>query len=133
MGNCNVCIIDDDIVYQFTAKKFLEKISEVSKIMIFSNGLEASQHLHDKPTTAEDLPDIIFLDIRMPVMDGFTFLERFKTIKPNIAKPITIYMVSSSPESKDREKALAYSEVSEYLIKPLTFDIFKEKIYSFLN
>lgn len=133
MNNCNVCIIDDDLVYQFTARKYLEKINAVSNVMIFSNGLEASQYLQHKPSTSEAIPDIIFLDIRMPIMDGFTFLESFKNIKSNISKPITIYMVSSSPESSDREKALAYSEVSEYIIKPLTFDIFKEKVYSFLN
>ena len=133
MSNCNVCIIDDDVVYQFTARKFLERINEVSSIMVFSNGLEASQYLLSNSRTTDNLPDIIFLDVRMPVMDGFTFLEHFKTTKPNLSKPITVYMVSSSLESYDRDKALSYSEVSEYLIKPLTLDVFKAKIYSYLN
>lgn len=133
MATCNVCIIDDDIVYQFTARKFLERINEVSKIMIFSNGLEASQKIITTSTKPDELPDIIFLDIRMPIMDGWTFLENFKSVKPSISKTITIYMVSSSPEARDREKALAYSEVTGYLVKPLTLTVFKEKIYSYLN
>ena len=133
MNTCHVCIIDDDIVYQFTARKFLEKIKEVSNIFIFSDGLEASKHLSLNPSNNEKLPDIIFLDIRMPTMDGWTFLEMYKSVKGDISKPITIYMVSSSPEIKDKEKALSYSEVSDYLIKPLTYKTFKDKIYSYLN
>ena len=75
----NVCLIDDDKVYQFTSKMILEATQLTSKIITFFNGQEAidfflaleNQHI-------DILPDVIFLDINMPILNGWNFLELFR-------------------------------------------------------
>jgi CheY-like chemotaxis protein len=67
-----------------------------------------------------ELPDIIFLDIDMPIMDGFQFMEEYVKIKPKLGKKITIYMVSSSVDPVDIERARKISEITDYIVKPIT-------------
>jgi CheY-like chemotaxis protein len=67
----------------------------------------------------ENLPDIIFLDINMPVMDGWHFLEEYIKLKPRIGKVITIYMISTSVDPEDIERAKKIREVSDYIVKPV--------------
>ena len=74
------------------------------------------------------LPDILFLDLFMPIMDGWQFLEEFLSVKPNLAKPILIYVVSSSIYPEDISKAKSYSDVFDYIIKPITKKIFTDLI-----
>ncbi len=128
-----ICVVDDDIVYQFTAKKILSDFESVKGVLTFSDGEQAYNYLKEHLKTEEKLPGLIFLDINMPYMDGWTFLSIFKEIKPKLAKPITIYMVSSSPEKKDIDRARQISEVSDYIIKPITRTVFMEKINSYFQ
>ena len=133
MKNETICVVDDDIVYQFTAKKILSNLDTVKGVLTFSDGEQAYNYLRDNFNQVEKLPGLIFLDINMPYMDGWTFLNIFKEIKPQLAKQVTIYMVSSSPERKDMDRAKQISEVSDYIVKPITRDIFTEKINSYLH
>ncbi len=77
-------------------------------------------------SSESELPDIIFLDINMPYMDGWDFMEHFIDIKPNLPKEITIYMVSSSVQAEDMERAKALEDFSNYIIKPIDEKRFKE-------
>lgn len=123
-----ICVIDDDIVYQFTAKKILSGLENVGSVLVFSDGEKALEYLVDHADSEEDLPGFIFLDINMPYMDGWSFLEMFKAIKPRLKKQITIHMVSSSPERRDMDRAEKIREVSGYIVKPITREIFTEKL-----
>ena len=114
-----ICIIDDDDVYQFTITKAIKKNSIVKKILIFSDGKEGIDFLIDNIANVEDIPDIIFLDINMPIMDGWQFLEEYVKLKPHVGKKVTIYMISSSVDPVDVTRAKAMSEISDYLIKPI--------------
>ena len=76
----------------------------------------------------EALPDIIFLDINMPFMDGWQFLEEYTKIKPTLSKQIVIYVVSSSISEYDIERARNNSNVSDYFVKPITVDTYKTLI-----
>ncbi len=127
----SVCIIDDDLIYQFLAKEEIEYTNMVNKIMFFSNGAKAIQFLTQTLDSNDPalLPDLIFLDINMPVMDGWEFLEAYTTLKPNLGKIITIYVVSSSTDVRDFDRARAISEVSDYIIKPVSGNQL-EKIFS---
>jgi CheY-like chemotaxis protein len=78
--------------------------------------------------TEDRLPDIIFLDINMPVMDGWEFLNEFIKIKNNFEKKITLYVVSSSIDPRDLERAKSINLVTDYLIKPIELKKF-EKIF----
>src|SRR4051812_42580521 len=87
------CVIDDDNVYVFGMKKLLQLGKVTDKVMEFYNALDAITFFRNNPDH-EDLPDVIFLDINMPGMNGWEFLENYATIQ--LKKDITIYMVSSS-------------------------------------
>jgi CheY-like chemotaxis protein len=115
-----ICIVDDDDVYQFTVTRTIETNKLAKKILIFSDGEEALNFLSDNIGKNEQLPDVIFLDINMPIMDGWQFLQEYVHIKPRIGKKITIYLVSSSVDPVDLEKASKINEISDYIIKPIT-------------
>lgn len=73
----------------------------------------------------EDIPQIIFLDLNMPVMDGWEFLNEFSKIKNQIRKKIDLYVVSSSIDSRDIERAKSIDIVSDYLTKPIKLNDFE--------
>ncbi|WP_417608817.1 response regulator [Owenweeksia hongkongensis] len=117
-----ICLIDDDDIYQFTFTKGLKSKKVAKRILVFSDGEEAIDFMLDNVSNPDALPDVIFLDINMPVMDGWEFLEEFVELKPKVGKEITIYMVSSSVDPADVDRAKAISDVSDYLIKPVGED-----------
>lgn len=125
------CIIDDDKIYVNLVKKIIEikKLSE--NLLIFKNGLEALDYFKVilSNMTEDKLPDIIFLDLNMPVMDGWEFLGEFIKIKNNFDKKITLYVVSSSIDPRDLERAKSFNLVTDYLIKPIELKKF-EKIFN---
>ncbi len=123
-----ICIVDDDNVYQFTTTRAIETHKLAKKILVFSDGEEAIQFLMDNIANKEHLPDVIFLDINMPIMDGWQFLEEYVMLKPKIGKKITIYMISSSVDPVDLARAKKISEISDYIVKPINPEMLKEII-----
>lgn len=116
----NVCLIDDDKVYQFTSKMILEATLLTSRITTFFNGQEAIEFFLDPANQQIDiLPDVIFLDINMPIMNGWNFLEEFDKIFYTLPKKILIYVVSSSVDDSDMEKSKSFVSVADYVIKPI--------------
>ncbi|MBX9734265.1 MAG: response regulator, partial [Chitinophagaceae bacterium] len=115
-----ICIIDDDEVYQFTVTKNIQSQKLAKKILVFSDGEEALQFLTANIGDNDAVPDVIFLDINMPIMDGWQFLEKYIHLKPRIGKKVTLYMVSSSVDPADTQRAKAIEEISDYIIKPIT-------------
>ena len=113
-----ICLIDDDDIYQFTFTKGLKGSNVAKKILVFSDGEEAMDFMIDNVANTEALPDVIFLDINMPIMDGWQFLDEI--VKIPTSKKVTIYIVSSSIDPMDLKKAKQYSVVTNYLIKPMT-------------
>lgn len=117
-----LCFVDNDEVYLFLIRKMIERKYNGKKILEFYNGLEAIEFIKENVEEPQLLPDIIFLDINMPVMDGWEFIESFKRIKKEITKPITIYMVSSSVDDADIDRAKNIEEISEFVCKPMTIE-----------
>lgn len=116
----NLALIDDDELFVFLTKMTIEETNLVDLIKVFSNGLEAINFLKENSNNPDQLPEVILLDLSMPVMDGWQFIEEYVKLKPRIGKKITIYIVSSSISPKDLAKAKSISEVSDYIIKPMT-------------
>ena len=127
------CIVDDDDIYQFTTSLLLKQNDLVNKVIVFSNGLKAINFLKDEMGNKENIPDIIFLDINMPVMDGWEFLEEYLLIKPMLPKTVVIYMVSSSVDERDVLKAKSISSLSGYFVKPISSHDIMDVILSILN
>lgn len=119
-------LIDDDPIYQAVTKKIISKTQTPETITSFPNGLEALENLRKTANASEVLPDIILLDIDMPIMDGWDFMEHFNQIKPTLQKNIFVYIVSSSIASSDEQRAKSYSTISGYMSKPLTTEDIKK-------
>jgi CheY-like chemotaxis protein len=117
-----LCFVDNDEVYLFLIRKLIEKKYAGNKMLEFYNGLEAIEFIKENIENTPLLPDIIFLDINMPVMDGWEFIESFKRVKQEIGKPITIYMVSSSVDDADIDRAKNIKEISDFVCKPMTIE-----------
>ena len=123
----DVFIVDDDKVYHFILKKLFSKNNLNINPSFYINGLEAIEVIKGKIDSGKELPDLILLDINMPIMDGWQFLDEFrKTKTPNDDKT-TIYLVSSSDNISDINKAKEYQDqVQDYFFKPMTAeDLFK--------
>lgn len=118
----HLCIIDDDKIYQFTIRKTLELKQAFRRLSFFDDGLEAIEYIKKHLSDASELPDIILLDIKMPRMDGWSFLEEFITIKPALPKDIELFLVTSSIDFRDKERALGYTQVNDFRVKPVTFE-----------
>lgn len=125
-----IALVDDDSIFQFTATRLLESSKLAQNILHFENGAEALTFLREKALQKELLPDYLFLDINMPFVDGWMFLEDFTTLKSSLAKDISIYMVSSSIDPRDLNRAKGFSEVSDFIIKPISLEHFQKLLKS---
>jgi CheY-like chemotaxis protein len=125
-----IALVDDDSIFQFTATRLLESSKLAQNILHFENGAEALTFLREKALQKEFLPDYLFLDINMPFVDGWMFLEDFTTLKSSLAKDISIYMVSSSIDPRDLNRAKSFSEVTDFIIKPISLERFQELLKS---
>ena len=124
----NLTIIDDDDLYVMLIKMNIELTKLVEKTEVFVNGLEAINFLKENANNINELPDIILLDINMPIMHGWQFLSEYIKLNPLARKKITIYVCSSSISPDDIARAKSISEVSDYIIKPVS----KEKLTNLL-
>ena len=115
-----IWIVDDDAIYQIIVNKIIQRSDMFSAISTFKNGKEAIDNLHNAIENKADLPDIILLDINMPIMDGWEFMEELGLIKPRFSKEIVVYIVSSSIAVEDKNKSKSYENILGYLSKPVT-------------
>ncbi|WP_106791824.1 response regulator [Aquimarina sp. Aq78] len=118
------CIIDDDNMYVNLVKRIVEAKNLCKNLMVFQNGKDALNYFEAILTNLnkKTIPEIIFLDLNMPVMDGWEFLDNFTKIKNKLGKTITLYIVSSSINPVDIERAKSINTVKDYLIKPVTIE-----------
>mgnify|MGYP003584031069 CR=1 FL=1 len=122
MKKKTIWVIDDDPIYQIIINKTIQRFGLFSAISTFKNGkiaLDALLQLLDNDTA---LPDIILLDINMPVMDGWEFMEEIRLIRPKFTKQIGVYIISSSIAVEDKNKSMSYENILGYLSKPVTVD-----------
>lgn len=113
--NTDVVIIDDDAVVLFLHKILVQRSALPSSLQCFNNGTEAYLHLCNRSSKE---PILVLLDINMPNMSGWEFLE--KLTLEGCDKNVMVVMVTSSINSSDRKKAEEYPNVIEYLEKPLS-------------
>ncbi|MGE5861605.1 MAG: response regulator [Ignavibacteria bacterium] len=121
-------IIDDDPIVNSFCKMLINHVDEkieVRTFMVPEKGFEfiTSQHSKDSKSVS-----IILLDLNMPQMTGWEFLERFEEIDEEIKKQLQIYIHTSSFREQDRKRAFTNKNVKDYIIKPITEEIVKNII-----
>jgi len=122
MRKKTIWVVDDDTIYQIIVNKIIQKSEMFSAISSFKNGKDAINAVSNSLNNIESFPDIILLDINMPIMDGWEFMEELQVLKPSINKQIIVYIVSSSIAVEDKNKAKSYPDILGYLSKPVNIN-----------
>jgi CheY-like chemotaxis protein len=112
-----ILLIDDDEINNELNRIILKKFGYAEETIIFESAVNALDYL--KNLCGDGLPEVILLDIKMPVMDGFQFLEEAKNICNDFTKKVPVFMLTSSKNEGDIKKAHEY-DIAGYLNKPLT-------------
>ncbi len=125
----NLWIIDDDPMASFYIKRLAELGELANIITIYDKARGAMDYLLHHKTSEEQLPDVILVDIYMPEMDGWAFLEVFAETQDQFVKPIDIFIISSSDHLKDINRARSIPYVKAFLQKPVTLDVLKNLVF----
>jgi CitB family two-component system response regulator MalR len=120
--------IDDSPLDHFILKRILKKYQLSYEVNCTANGEEVTEFLEKNKQDSDSLPDIILLDVYMPHFNGWAFLERVQLLYPLLAKPPSIYILSSSINPKDIVKARQYYFVKSFIFKPITKEILEKLI-----
>lgn len=112
-----ILLIDDDQATNFMHRLIIDKLQLADKIVVAKNGREALEHLK----TADQLPDLIFLDINMPVMDGWQFLKAYREqFNPDLSSTIICMLTTALPDQYRERHAEEMPLIARFVEKPLT-------------
>jgi two-component system, chemotaxis family, chemotaxis protein CheY len=122
-GLQRILFIDDDEISNFVSIRTIEEALPANDVEAITNAVEAFELLKNRITDNPDkIPDLIFLDINMPRMNGWEFIEAYRTIKNQISKEVLIIILTSSVYQHDKNKAKEYAEISDYIMKPISIN-----------
>ena len=122
----NVLLIDDSYIDNLINRKILDNSNYAESITVIESPREAYKFIRDSLLNGNDLPEVIFLDLRMPVMNGFEFLKALLELPDLKPDQIKIYVLTSSLDPKDIRKVKENQLVSKFIGKPLTNQILEE-------
>lgn len=114
------CIIDDDPIFIYGTKRLMAEVDFCETVLVFQNGQDAIDGLKEITASGEKLPSFIFLDLNMPIMNGWEFLEDFVKIPNHNRDKVTIHIISSSINPRDLERIKDYKVVNNYILKPIS-------------
>jgi len=116
-----VMVVDDDPISNTIVRKLSEYTGFAEEVVCFISAVDGLDFLQKAIENNQDLPSLLFLDIQMPIVNGWDFLERLgKTKQLNPFYELPIYMLTSSSEQSDINKAKQYKLVTDYIVKPLS-------------
>lgn len=119
----NILLIDDDEVFIFLTTKMLQSAGGVGNISVSYSAMEAIHFL--EMTDEKQFPDVVLLDLNMPGLSGWDFLDFYGILYPKFKKVPALYVVSSSIADNDEQRAMKLRGVTGYLAKPLHADAFQ--------
>lgn len=125
-ANSHIVLIDDDAITNIVNRKIINFNFPTVRVSTYTDATRALNQLQQwAETNVKELPDFIFLDINMPVMDGWEFLDEFATLPPTAQQKTKVVMLTSSIDIHDITKAKTYKLVTDFLSKPLDKDYLK--------
>lgn len=122
----NLLVIDDDDINIFIIKKIVEKTGLDINMVSKGNGQQAIDYIKESISNPEHFPNLILIDINMPIMNGWEFIEAYQTL--NIQQNVDMYILSSSVYENDIEKTKSYTSVKGFISKPLSIERLKELV-----
>jgi CheY-like chemotaxis protein len=127
----SIMIVDNDQVNSFVLKNIITRNYSDAKVELLPDGAEALEELKRLDQSSEDFPAVILLDIYMPVMDGFEFLDEY--IKEFAHKNSIIFAMSNSLIKEDQQRANEYEVVKGFITKPLIYNNIEFIIETYLQ
>ncbi len=124
----HVWMIDDDEVFTFLTKKLIARSGQEVRLDTYTNGQDAIEKLQQIADQESELPDMILLDLNMPVMDGWEFLNAYEQIPFCKPEKIHLYIVTSSISPYEVERAKHIPAVQEFIVKPMVKEKFVDLI-----
>jgi CheY-like chemotaxis protein len=121
-----VMLVDDNDTDNFISQKIIELNGFADRVIAKNSGKSALEYLEANENDLDALPDVIFLDINMPIVDGFVFLFEFERFNDDLKKKCKIAILSSSDNKRDIERIVDNDYVVKYITKPLTQDALGE-------
>lgn len=121
-----VMLVDDNDTDNFISKRIIEITQFAKRVEVKNSGKSALDYLRENEDSEEDLPNLIFLDINMPIVDGFVFLYEFEKFNDNIKDKCKVIILSSSDNKRDIDKIVNNNHVIKFITKPLTESALEE-------
>ena len=115
-----VMLVDDNDTDNFISKRIIEITDFSEDVIVKNSGKSALDYLEDNKDKPESLPEIIFLDINMPIVDGFVFLYEYEKFNNEIKDKCRVIILSSSDNKRDIDKIVNNDYVIKFVTKPLT-------------
>ncbi len=113
-------LVDDNDTDNFISKRIIEITRFAKRVEVKNSGKAALDYISENQNNPENLPSIIFLDINMPVVDGFVFLYEFEKFKQVVQAKCKVIILSSSDNKRDIDKIVNNNYVIKFITKPLT-------------
>ena len=115
-----VMLVDDNDTDNFISKRIIEITKFARHVEVKGSGKSALDYLKENQNIVENLPNIIFLDINMPIVDGFVFLYEFEKFNELVRNKCKVIILSSSDNKRDIDKIVNNNHVIKFITKPLT-------------
>jgi len=115
-----VMLVDDNDTDNFISKRIIEITKFAKRVEVKNSGKSALDYLRENQENIDDLPNLIFLDINMPIVDGFVFLYEFEKFNEAIKDKCKVIILSSSDNKRDIDKIVNNNHVIKFITKPLT-------------
>lgn len=115
----SVLLVDDDAITNYINEQLIKDLSIAQEVLVATNGKEGINVIEDRCQNKKSCPELILLDINMPVMNGFEFLEKYQQMQLPLCPTSVVVLLTSSTNSRDVKKS-EESSIADYLIKPLT-------------